>query len=63
VTGKVPKHYHEKSDFNDKWNEGLARYSFHIEEDWEPTHECRDGTNLVDVLDMLHESMCNSARD
>lgn len=63
VIGKTPKHYFEKGGFNDLRKQGFARFSFHIEKGWRPTLPCRQGTTLVDVLDMLHKAMYQAAEE
>lgn len=63
INGIKPNHYIEKGDFNDLEIHGIARYSFHIRHGWRPTLPCRQGTNLIDVLDQLHESMTNAAKE
>ncbi|RKX28597.1 MAG: hypothetical protein DRP46_08410 [Candidatus Zixiibacteriota bacterium] len=63
VRGKIPEHYFERDYFNDLYSKGWARYSFHIKNGWKPSMIVREGTNLVNVLDMLHDAMFKAARD
>lgn len=63
INGQFLGHYFEGKGFNDLSKKGYARFSLHIEDGWHPTLDYRRGTNLIDVLDMLHDGMYRAAQE
>ena len=63
TTGNIPKHYYENDYFNDKSREGWARFSFHIEGNWQPSLDMRHGTTMIKVLDSLYNGMYEAAKE
>ncbi len=57
INGRVPGHYFENHSFNDLAEKYLARFSFHINEGWNPNMKCEKGVNLLHVLDGLYKGM------
>jgi hypothetical protein len=63
TNGHVPEHYFENDYFNDKASEGWARFSFHIEGNWQPSLDMRHGTTMIKVLDSLYNGMYKAAQE
>lgn len=63
ANGSIPAHYFEGQGFNDLSSQGLARFSFHLTDGWQPALESQNGTNLLHVIDGLYRGMNSAARE
>ncbi len=61
--GKFPTHYFQEKGFNDLSKHNLARFSFHVNNGWNPNINSIKGTNLLHVLDGLHKGMHRAAQE
>ncbi|MCP4603462.1 MAG: hypothetical protein GY847_23580 [Proteobacteria bacterium] len=61
--GQKPAHYFEIEDFNDMAKHGMARFSFHLKNGWNPRVQCQQGTTLVDVIDALYAGLDSAAKE
>ena len=64
INGKRPPHYFENDSFNDKKNQKMARFSFHVKENnWNPRINCLDGTNLHQVIQGFYKGLISAAKE
>jgi hypothetical protein len=61
--GAKPPHYYEGNGFNDLADEGFARFSFHIEQGWQPRFPAQYGTTLVDLLSWLDQGLTTAIQE
>lgn len=52
IKGNTPKHIFENNNFNDRYINNWARYSFHLKE-WNPSPDVHSGDTLLTLLDAL----------
>ncbi len=61
--GNIPPHYFEGDGYNDLAGQGFARFSFHIEEGWQPCIPAQCGTTLVEALTWLDQGLADAIRE
>lgn len=61
--GKTPAHYFEDKGYNDMSDRGMARFSFHLKEGWQPKAKYTGGTTILELLGVFHRGLSSAAEE